>query len=123
MPPSAADPHGFWDARNRWLFAGVGAMRALDGISTRNLRARKRDEILLNNQIVDNAPEFAAIEAAGLAASVAVSYWLHRTGHHRLERWASVIHIGVTGFGAVRNYALETRHFAAAPAVVTAARR
>ncbi len=85
-------------------------MRAMDGISTRNFRARGRDEILLTNDIVDNAPAFAAVEAAGVAASIGVSYLCHRTGHHKLERWVSLLHIGVTGFGAVRNYSLESHH-------------
>ena len=46
------------------------------------------------------------------AASVGISYWMHRTGHHRLERWVSIVHIGVTGFGVVRNYTLDTYHTA-----------
>lgn len=108
------EPHRFWDTRNRWLFAGVGAARAMDGISTRNMRARGDQEILLNNDVVDNAPAFAVIEAAGTAASIGASYWLHRTGHHALERWVSYLHIGVGLFGSARNYALKTVHRAPA---------
>jgi len=102
--------HRFWDKQNCWLFAGVGAVRTLDGISTRNFRARGRDEILLNNGVVDNAAAFAAIEAAGTAASLGASYLLHRTGHHTLERWVSSVHIGVGLFGTGHNYALKTAH-------------
>ena len=104
-----AEPHRFWDTTNQVLFAGVGVIRALDYASTRNLRARGRDEILLTNNVVDNKPLFAGIEAAGVAASLGVSYWLHRTGHHKLERWVSIAHISVGAFGAVRNYSLESR--------------
>src|SRR5439155_1005851 len=57
---------------------------------------------------------FAGVEAGGTAASVGLSYLMHRTGHHKLERWVSIAHIGVTGFGAARNYALKT-HRASAP--------
>lgn len=90
------------------LFTGAGASRALDYASTRDMRDRGRDEILLTNAIVDNKPAFIAIEAAGVATNVALSYWAHRTGHHKIERWLSIVHISVTTFGAVRNYNLQS---------------
>src|SRR5579862_3065520 len=113
-PPTGAvpenPPHAFWDRTNILLFTGVGVFRGLDYASTRNFQARGREEVLLPDDVVNNSAGFASLEAAGTAASVGVSYLLHRTGHHKLERWMSIGHIGVTGFGAVRNYSLETRH-------------
>jgi hypothetical protein len=108
--PLAPGVHSFWDRENDWLFAGVAAGRALDYASTLNLRRRGINEAFLTNSIVDNHPLFAGIEAAATAASVGVSYIFHRTGHHRLERWTSAIHIGVATGGAIRNYALKTPH-------------
>jgi len=102
--------HSFWDRENDWLFAGVGAGRALDYASTLNLRRRGINEVFLTNSIVDNHPLFAGIEAAATGASIGVSYIFHRTGHHRLERWTSAIHAGVAVGGAIRNYALKTPH-------------
>jgi hypothetical protein len=108
--PPAPDVHNFWDRENDLLFAGVGAGRALDYASTLNLRRRGINEVFLTNSIVDNHPLFGGIEAAATAASVGVSYLFHRTGHHRLERWTSAIHMGVGVGGAIRNYALKTPH-------------
>jgi hypothetical protein len=102
--------HKFWDTENILLFAGVGAARGLDYASTLNIRRRGINEALLTNAIVDNHAEFAAIEAATTAASVGLSYIFHATGHHRLERWTSYVHIGVTVAGAGRNYLLKTPH-------------
>jgi len=102
--------HSFWDRENDWLFAAVGAGRALDYASTLNLRRRGINEVFLTNSIVDNHPLFAGIEAAATGASIGVSYIFHRTGHHRLERWTSAIHAGVAVGGAIRNYALKTPH-------------
>jgi hypothetical protein len=102
--------HRFWDRENDWLFAGVGAGRALDYASTLNLRRRGINEVFLTNSIVDNHPLFAGIEVSATAASLGVSYLFHRTGHHRLERWTSAIHFGVATGGAIRNYALKTPH-------------
>lgn len=109
-PPAPLGVHRFWDRENDWLFAGVGAGRALDYSSTLNLRRRGIDEVFLTNSIVDNHPLFAGIEAAATGASIGVCYIFHRTGHHRLERWTSIVHFGIATGGAVRNYALKTPH-------------
>jgi len=85
-------------------------MRTLDYTSTRNMQRRGREEILLPDDVVNSRPGFVALEVAGAATSIGVSYILHRTGHHKLERWLSIGHIAVTGFGAARNYALESKH-------------
>lgn len=82
----------------------------MDYASTRNFQARGRQEILLPEDVVNNSAAFASIEAAGTLTSVGISYVLHRTGHHTLERWMSIGHIGVTAFGDVRNYCLKTKH-------------
>jgi hypothetical protein len=105
-----ASEHPFWDGTNAWLFAGVGAARTLDYFSTLNMRARGRQEILLSNDVVDNHAAFATIEAAGTGVSIAASYLFHRTGHHKLERWTSIVHISAATTGAVRNYCLKTAH-------------
>jgi hypothetical protein len=105
--PPAFSTHRFWDKTNIGLFLGVAAVRTLDFTSTQHFRERGVNEALLTNSIVDNKPLFAGIEVAGTAASIAVSYLLHRTGHHKLERWVSIVHIGVGTFGDARNYTLS----------------
>jgi hypothetical protein len=109
--------HRFWDTTNDLLFAGVGASRTLDYFSTLNMRRRGRQEILLTNDVVDNHAAFAVIEAAGTATSIGVSYLFHHYGHHSLERWTSIIHIGLATTGGVRNYCLKTAHPATAAPV------
>jgi hypothetical protein len=114
-PPKEESTHRFWDATNAGLFAGVGGARALDYASSRNFRSRGVNEILLNNSIVDNRPLFAGIEAAGVAASIGVAYLFHRSGHHKMERWVSIVHISVGVGGSIRNFRLQP-HQAASPA-------
>jgi hypothetical protein len=103
-------PHRFWDRRNISLFSAVAVSRGLDYASTRNMLARGREEILLPDDVVNNTAGFVALEAAGTAASIGISYIFHRTGHHKLERWLSIGHFGVATFGAGRNYTLKTMH-------------
>ena len=101
----------FWDKENDLLFAGVAAMRTADYFSTLNMRRRGRQEIFLTNEAVDNHAGFAFIEAGATSVSIGASYLFHRYGHHKLERWTSIVHIGLAGTGAVRNYSLKTAHF------------
>lgn len=108
--PVVSPVHAFWDRENLWLFSGIAITRGLDYASTRNMQARGRKEILLAPEVVNNSAAFASLEAAGTMTSIGVSYIFHRTGHHTLERWMSIGHIGVTAFGATRNYFLESKH-------------
>jgi hypothetical protein len=102
--------HHFWDQENNLLFAGVAAARTLDYFSTLNMRRRGRQEIFLTNDAVDNHAGFAFIEAGATGVSIGASYLFHRYGHHKLERWTSIVHIGLATTGAVRNYSLKTAH-------------
>jgi hypothetical protein len=111
-PPPASKPpapHRFWDSPNKALFAGVACARALDYASTRHFRKKGVDEVFLTNAIVDNKPLFVAIQAAGVGASIGVAYIFHRTGHHKIERWVSAIHITVSTAGAIRNFGLQPK--------------
>lgn len=107
--------HRFWDRTNDLLFAGVAASRALDYSSTLNMRRRGRQEILLTDDVVDNHPAFAAIEFAGTGVSIGASYLFHHYGHHKLERWTSIVHASLATSGAIRNYCLKTAHPAPVP--------
>lgn len=110
--PAAPQPeHRFWDRTNILLFSGVAVFRGLDYASTRNFQARGRTEILIPDDVVNNSAGFAGLEAASAATSVGISYIFHRTGHHKMERWLSIGHISVTGFGVVWNYSLESKRF------------
>ena len=108
-PKPVAPPHAFWDRANILLFSEVAVFRGLDYASTRNMQARGREEILLPDDVVNNSAGFASLDAASAATSIGLSYWMHRSGHHRIERWISIAHVSVTGFGAVRNYALKSK--------------
>ena len=107
IPPTE---HRFWDKENDLLFTGVAAARTLDYFSTLNMRRRGRQEIFLTNDAVDNHAGFAFIEAGATGVSIGASYLFHRYGHHKLERWTSIVHIGLATTGAVRNYSLKTVH-------------
>jgi hypothetical protein len=99
-------PHRFFDQENLLLFSGVAAGRAFDYVSTRRFRDKHLKEWLLDDKIVDNKPLFISIEVAATALSVVASYALHQTGHHRLERWISILHIAFATGGSIWNCTL-----------------
>ena len=110
LAPTPAPPppqiHRFWDWQNVALFSGVAAARTFDFFSTSKFRDKHLKEWLLDDETVDNRPLFASIEVAGTALSIGASYALHRTGHHRLERWVSILHIGIATAGGIWNCTL-----------------
>jgi hypothetical protein len=108
VPAAPASQHRFWDRENILLFSGVAVFRGLDYASTKNFERRGRQEVLIPDDIVNNSAGFASLEAAGAATSIGISYIFHRTGHHKMERWLSIGHIGVTAFGVAWNYSLKT---------------
>lgn len=110
LPAAPTVEHRFWDRENILLFSGVAVFRGLDYASTRNFQARGRTEILIPDDVANNSAGFASLEAAATATSVGISYLFHRTGHHKMERWLSIGHIGVTGFGVAWNYSLKSKH-------------
>src|SRR5258708_32496361 len=82
--------HRFWDKKNDWLFAGVGAARTFDYFSTLNLRRRGDREVLLTNEIVDNHAAFAAIGAAGTRGLVRGGIFFHYHGQYRVAQLCPV---------------------------------
>jgi hypothetical protein len=100
-PTSIAEEHKFWDKENRVLFAASAAFSAADFAVTRaNLQSGGRD---LNPVVRFFGPSTAglAVNFAGETLGVVgVSYILHRTGHHKLERIFTMVNIGSSA-GAV----------------------
>jgi hypothetical protein len=105
---SLAGEHKFWDKGNRVLFAASAAFSAADFAATRaNLQSGGRD---LNPVVRFFGPSTAglAVNFAGETLGViGVSYFFHRTGHHKIERIVTMVNIGSSA-GAV-SYDLAIR--------------
>ena len=93
--------HHFWDTQNIALFSAVGASSGADFAVTRsNLQSGGRE---LNPvvRLFGRSTAGLAVNFCGETVGViGVSYLFHKTGHHRLERLASMVNIGVSA-GAV----------------------
>ena len=92
-------PHKFWDRENRILFAATGGLATADFFVTRSNLARGGRELNpLTRPFTRNTPALAANFAIETGSVMGVSYFFHKTGHHKLERLTSVVDIGGSAF-------------------------
>lgn len=108
LPPEAPRPHRFWDSENRALFATVAAGGAADFCVTRaNLASGGKELNPVTRIFSGSTPGLAVNFSLETGSIIGVSYLLHKTGHHKLERIASVLNIGASG--AAVGYGLTHR--------------
>jgi hypothetical protein len=108
IPPETPGPHRFWDTRNRVLFAANTILNAADFAVTRsNLQAGGKELNPVARVFGRSTQGLAGNFAAQTAGAIGISYMLHRLGHHKLERIASLVNICASG-GAV-TYGLTHR--------------
>lgn len=117
-PSSLAEhpAHKFWDRETAILFGLHAGLEAADfglthhalaeGAVERNPLARPFTNLGTGGQV--------AFFAGGTAATLGISYWLHKRGHHRMERLIGLYSIGDSAFGVIHN-ATHLTHNPAAP--------
>jgi hypothetical protein len=87
--------HRFWDRDNSILFAATAALSAADFVVTRdNLRSGGQEFNPVTRTLSGSTAGLAANFAGETAGVVGLSYFFHRTRHHRLERAVSMLDIG-----------------------------
>jgi hypothetical protein len=93
--PEAPSRHRFWDRDNSILFAANAAFSAADFVVTRDNLRNGGQELNPVTRLFTGSSTALAMNFAGETAGVAgVSYLLHKTGHHKLERAVSMLNIG-----------------------------
>lgn len=106
--PRFENSHKFWDRQNRLLFAAAAASNAADFAVTRaNLQGGGRELNPVVRIFGRSTPGLALNFAGETAGVISLSYFFHRTGHHKLERAVAVVNIGASA-GAV-SYGLMHR--------------
>jgi hypothetical protein len=107
--PSKIDQnHKFWDKQNYALFAASAALSAADFVVTRSNLQNGGREMNPVVRIFGNSTTGLAVNFIGENVGVmSVSYFFHKTGHHKLERAVSMVNMGASS-GAVA-YSLTHR--------------
>lgn len=101
-------PHHFFDRENTVLFGAVAVSATADFFTTRaNLASGGRELNPVARMFTSSTPLLAANFGLETAGVIGLSYMLHKTGHHQLERLTSFVDIG-SSVGAV-GYGLTHR--------------
>jgi hypothetical protein len=93
-----APSHQFFDRQNKIAFASLGALVATDAVMTQRLTnsgvAREANP-LWRPLVKQGWPGEMAASALGYSAALGMAYTFHKTGHHKMERWANWVTIAV----------------------------
>jgi hypothetical protein len=96
--------HRFWDTENKVLFATTAGFAAADFASTRANLANGGQELNPVTRVFAGSTAGLAANFAGETAGViGLSYFFHKTGHHKLERIVPLASIGASGFAVSYN--------------------
>jgi hypothetical protein len=95
--PEAPSHRRFWDRENGALFATNAAFSAADFVVTRdNLRGGGQELNPVTRVFSGSTPRLAGNFAAETAGVIGLSYFFHKTGHHKLERAVSMVNISAS---------------------------
>ena len=95
IQPRAVETHRFWDTENRVLFATAAALNGIDFAVTRaNLQSGGRELNPVVRMFGTSTSGLAANFAGETVSVITISYFFHKTGHHKLERVVSMVNIG-----------------------------
>jgi hypothetical protein len=94
-PPVATSEHKFFDKQNRVLFIAAAAFNGADFAVTRANLQSGGQELNPIVRVFGRSTAGLAVNFIGETAGVVtLSYFFHKTGHHRLERAVSLVNIG-----------------------------
>jgi len=92
--PETPGNHRFWDRENSFLFAASAAFSAADFVVTRHNLRSGGQELNPVTRVFSGSTAGLAMNFAGQTAGVVgLSYFFHKTGHHKMERAVSMLNI------------------------------
>jgi hypothetical protein len=102
--PAVSAEHKFWDKQNRVLFIAAAVSNGADFAVTRaNLQSGGQELNPVVRMFGRSTPSLAMNFIGETAGVMSLSYFFHKTGHHKLERVVSMVNIGssagAVGFG------------------------
>jgi hypothetical protein len=105
--PKVPGNHSFWDVTNQTLFASHAALEAVDfSITHRNLSHGGKELDPMAKALCESGTPGQLVFFGGrMAGVVAISYLLHKTGHHKLERAFPVYASGDSAYGVAYSFA------------------
>jgi len=108
LPRAETGSHKFWDRENKTLFLMAAALNGADFAVTYSNLHSGGQELNPVVRVFGRSTAGLAVNFVGETAGVmSISYFFHKTGHHKMERIVSYVSIGSSA-GAV-TYGLTHR--------------
>jgi hypothetical protein len=107
-----APSHKFLDRKNVVAFSTMAGLVAVDAATTQRLVNKYHaTEVnpLWRPMVKRGWQGELAASALGYGAAVSLAYTFHKTGHHKLERWANWLMIGTEAGNDTRNLIVLAR--------------
>jgi hypothetical protein len=108
--PDAPSQHKFFDRQNKIAFGTLAGLIAIDSVTTQRLtnsgQAREANPIW-RPMVRQGWEGQMAASALGYASALGVAYTFHKTGHHKMERWANWLTVSLEGANDVRNLSMD----------------
>ncbi len=104
--------HKFLDRQNKIAFASLGALVAVDAVMTQRLTnsgVAHEANPLWRPLVKQGWPGEMAASALGYSAALGMAYTFHKTGHHKMERWANWITVAVEAGNVGHSFAVAAR--------------
>ncbi len=108
-----APSHKFFDRQNKIAFASLGALVAADAVVTQRLTnsgVAQESNPLWRPLVKQGWPGEMAASALGYSAALGVAYTFHKTGHHKMERWANWITVAIEAGNVAHNLHVAASH-------------
>lgn len=97
VQPRVETSHKFWDRQNKILLLAVAAGNAADFAVTRaNLQSGGRELNPMVRPFGRSSAGLAVNFAGETVGVVGLSYFFHKTGHHKLERAVSMLNVAAS---------------------------
>ena len=104
--PDAPSQHKFWDRPNTALFAVHAAMEATDfAITHHNLSRGGQEMNPMAKRLCESGTAGQLLFFGGrTAGALGLSYFFHKTGHHKMERVFTALSIADSGYGVIYSF-------------------
>jgi hypothetical protein len=102
-----APSHKFLDRQNKVAFASLAALVAVDAVQTQRLTnsgVGREANPLWSPLVKQGWPGEMAASALGYGAALGMAYTFHKTGHHKMERWANWVTVAVEAGTVAHNF-------------------
>jgi hypothetical protein len=108
-----APSHKFFDRQNTVAFATLGGLIAIDAVATQRLTnsgVAYEANPLWRPMVKQGWQGEMAASALGYSAALGVAYTFHKTGHHKLERWANWLTVAMEAGNDAHNLLVVRSH-------------